>query len=71
MAKQFFLIIDTESTINDHCADFGAMIVDKQGNIHKEIVILIGDFYQRNNCFLIQKRKGTNLAIGWIETPGR
>lgn len=55
--KQFFLIIDTESTINDHCADFGAMIVDKQGNIHKEIAILVGDFYQKEQLFFDKNAK--------------
>ena len=55
--KQFFLIIDTESTINNHCADFGAMVIDKQGNIHKEIGILVGDFYQKEQLFFDKNAK--------------
>ena len=43
--KKFFLVIDTETTQTDKIADFGAVICDKQGNIHKEIGVLIANFY--------------------------
>jgi len=43
--KKFFLIVDTETTQTDRVADFGAVVCDKQGNIHHEIGILVGDFY--------------------------
>lgn len=42
--KQFFLIIDTETTINDHVADFGAVVCDKQGNTYESAAVLVHDF---------------------------
>ncbi len=43
--KQYFLIVDTESTIDETVADFGAIIVDRKGTIYKEIAILVtGEF---------------------------
>jgi hypothetical protein len=43
--KKFFLIVDTETTQTNRVADFGAVVCDKQGNIHHEIGILVGDFF--------------------------
>jgi hypothetical protein len=43
--KKFFLIIDTETTQTNRVADFGAVVCDKQGNIHHEAGVLIGDFF--------------------------
>lgn len=43
--KKFFLIIDTETTQTDKVADFGAVVCDRQGNIHSQAGILIRDFY--------------------------
>jgi hypothetical protein len=42
--KQHFLIIDTETTINDHVADFGAVICDRKGLIIKELGVMVADF---------------------------
>ncbi len=39
--KQFFLILDTETTIENTVADIGIVIADRQGNIHKEMAVLI------------------------------
>ena len=49
--KQYFLIVDTETTIADHVADFGAVIVDKQGRIFAECGVLIADFYGKERLF--------------------
>ena len=43
--KKYFLTIDTETTQTNMVADFGAVISDKQGNIHQEIGILVADFF--------------------------
>lgn len=47
--KKFFLIIDTETTQTGKVADFGAVIVDRHGAIHKEIGILVGDFFSNRD----------------------
>ena len=43
--KKFFLIIDTETTQDGKVADFGAIVCDKQGNVHHEIGLLVKEFY--------------------------
>lgn len=42
--KQFFCIVDTETTINDHVFDFGAIICDRQGRIYNQAAIIINEF---------------------------
>ena len=43
--KKYFLTIDTETTQTGMVADFGAVVSDRQGNIVREVGLLIGDFY--------------------------
>lgn len=43
--KKFFVTIDTETTQSGKVADMGIVVSDKQGNIHFESGILIGDFF--------------------------
>lgn len=43
--KKFFLIVDTETTQSGMVADFGAVVCDKQGVIHHDAGVLIGDFF--------------------------
>lgn len=43
--KQFFMILDTETTIDSTVADIGAIIVDRKGEIFAEMAVLIaGEF---------------------------
>lgn len=43
--KQYFLIVDTETTMDETVADFAAVITDRKGTIFKEIAILVtGEF---------------------------
>ena len=42
--KQYFLIIDTETTIEDHVYDFGAILTDRKGSIIKECAVIVKDF---------------------------
>lgn len=53
--KQFFLIVDTETSITDKVVDFGAVVCDRQGNIHAQCAVMIQSvfgvddlFYDRN-----------------------
>jgi hypothetical protein len=43
--KKFFVTIDTETTQSGMVADLGVVVSDKQGNIHYEQGLLIGDFF--------------------------
>lgn len=43
--KQYYLIVDTETTIANTVADFGAIVVDRKGNIVKQCAVLVkGEF---------------------------
>lgn len=41
--KQYFIIIDTETTNDNQVFDFGAIVVDRQGNIHSSCAIIVKD----------------------------
>ena len=41
--KQFWIIIDTETTNDNQVFDFGAIVVDRQGNIHSSCAIIVKD----------------------------
>lgn len=43
--KHFYLIVDTETTIDEKVADFGAVIVDRKGNIQTQCGILVNGIY--------------------------
>lgn len=49
--KQFFLIVDTESTIKDTCADFGAIICDRKGKIYTQISVLVHGHFDKFELF--------------------
>lgn len=60
--KQFFLIVDTETSITDKVVDFGAVVCDRQGNIHAQCAVMIQSvfgvddlFYDRNAAGLWSK----------------
>lgn len=39
--KEYFIIIDTETTNDNQVFDFGAVVVDRQGNIHHSLAVII------------------------------
>lgn len=43
--KQYFLIVDTETTITDKVVDFGAVVCDRQGNIVNQCAVLVNGVY--------------------------
>lgn len=43
--KKYFLVVDTETTMTDRVADFGAVLCDKQGNIVSKCGALVRDFF--------------------------
>lgn len=44
-SKDYYLIVDTETTIKDHVVDFGAVVCDRRGNIEKQTGILLKEFF--------------------------
>jgi hypothetical protein len=49
--KQFFCIVDTETTIGDTVADFGAIIVDRKGKIFTQCAVLVRGEYGDKTLF--------------------
>lgn len=43
--KNYFIIIDTETTQDAKVADFGAVVVDSKGKIHAQCAVLINGIY--------------------------
>lgn len=43
--KHYYLIVDTETTIDEKVADFAAVIVDRKGNVQTQCAILINGIY--------------------------
>lgn len=49
--KQFFAILDTETTINDTVADFAIIICDRKGNIYNQCAVLVRSHYDTMELF--------------------
>lgn len=43
--KDYFLLIDTETTQDSLVADFAAIVVDRKGNIIKQCAVLVNDIF--------------------------
>ena len=56
MKKDYYLIIDTETTINDKVADFGAVICDRKGNIADQCGVLVSGVFGIDPCFISLKK---------------
>lgn len=56
--KQFFLILDTETSITDKVADFGAVIVDRKGDIHAQCAILVQSVFGVDSLFYDKNAPG-------------
>ena len=57
--KQFFAILDTETTIENTVADFAVIIVDRQGKIHNQCAVLINGHY--GNFELFHDKKANDI----------
>lgn len=49
--KQYFIIIDTETTVKDTVADFGAVVVDRKGNIAAQCAVLVHAHFDAMDLF--------------------
>lgn len=56
--KQFFIAIDTETTITDKVVDFGAVIHDRHGNIYAQCGILVRDIFGKDDLFYDRNSSG-------------
>ena len=49
--KQFFCVVDTETTVTDKVVDFAAVIVDRKGVIHNTCAVLVRDVWGVDELF--------------------
>jgi hypothetical protein len=49
--KDYYLIIDTETTVKDHVVDFGAVICDRKGNIYHQCGVLLAEYFNVEALF--------------------
>ena len=49
--KQFFAVVDVETTITDKVVDFGMVICDRQGTIFAQCGVLIRDIFGKDDLF--------------------
>jgi len=49
--KQFFAILDTETTIADTVADFAIIIVDRNGLVHNQCAVMVKNHYNDLELF--------------------
>ena len=59
--KTHFLIIDTETTMTDKVADFGAIVCDRKGRIQTQAAVLIGEVYSDRNNHPLFHFKGNSF----------
>lgn len=72
MAKaQFFLIIDTETTIGDKVADFGAVVVNRKGEILHSAALLVREFYLDNENYPLFHDTSSDPLWGARNLPAR
>lgn len=69
--KDFFLIVDTETTIGDKVADLGILIVDRKGNIHSQAAILVREFYLDKANFPLFHDNSSDPLWGARNLPAR
>jgi hypothetical protein len=49
--KQYFIIVDTETTKDDTVADFGAVVCDRAGNVVAQCGVLVKDHFDTKELF--------------------
>lgn len=56
--KQYFCIVDTETTITDKVVDFGAVICDRQGTIFAQCGVLVQNIFGVDTLFYDTQASG-------------
>lgn len=59
--RDYFLIVDTETTMSDKVADFGAVVCDRNGVIVKQCAILIDGVFGVDALFYLQSEHADKL----------
>ena len=57
--KQYFCILDTETTMGDTVADFAMVICDREGRIYNQCAVLVNGHY--NTMELFHDKKANDI----------
>lgn len=69
--KKFFLVIDTETTQSNRVADFGAVVVDKQGRVQTQCGVLVREYYLNREKHPLFHTKDVDPLWGVANLPAR
>jgi hypothetical protein len=58
MKRQYYAILDTETTLDDTVMDFAIIICDRKGKIYNKCGVLIREFYNPDNFFYNKNNNG-------------
>jgi hypothetical protein len=53
--KQYFMIVDTETSITDKVVDFAAVVCDREGQIYSQCAVLINGIFGVDSLFFDKK----------------
>lgn len=56
--KQFFIIIDTETTITDKVVDFAAVVCDRNGTIYTQCAVMVQNVFGVDDLFYDKNANG-------------
>lgn len=56
--KQFWILVDGETTIKDKVADFGAAVVDRTGKIHAQCGVMVAGIFGEQDLFYDRNSSG-------------
>jgi len=59
--KDYYLIVDTETTMGDRVADFGAVVCDRKGNIVTQCAIMVNGVFGMEPLFYISNDPDSSL----------
>jgi hypothetical protein len=62
--KDYFLILDTETTMADTVADFGAIVIDKKGEIQTSCSVLVNGVFGHDPLFYISGEPAGSIWSG-------
>ena len=70
--KEFFLIVDTETTQDGLVADFGAVVVDRKGKIHAQCAVMIHGIFtdMQNHPLFFTSDDNAIWGKNTVEEPG-
>ena len=58
--KNYFLVVDTETTVSDKVADFAAVVCDKKGDIINQCAVLVDGIYSDKGSHCLFYNQGTD-----------